>query len=165
MHKQYGLSATHEMYLKIIFQLQQSGDPARVGQMAKGLGVHPSTVSAVVRTLAKMNLVTHDRYGVVRLTEIGERIAECVVHRFDVLRGFFTDVLGMEEEEAEVEACEMEHAVTAATVGRIQRLAKDLKAMNYKPDETFEAEEAKMCRECITAGECTAASHITELST
>ena len=76
MHKSGGLSATHEMYLKIIYQLQQSGDPARVGHMAKGLGVHPSTVSAVVRTLDRMGLVTHDRYGSVKLTEVGAKLAE-----------------------------------------------------------------------------------------
>jgi len=158
MHKRDGLSATHEMYLKIVYQLEQSGDPARVGQMAKGLGVHPSTVSAVVRTLDRMGLLTHDRYGVVRLTELGSRLAECVVRRFDVLRRFFEDALGMAAEEAEVEACETEHVLNAATIGRIERLVGDLSEMKYRPSRAFTPADAEVCRECITAGECAAAA-------
>ncbi len=160
MHKNDGLSATHEMYLKVVYQLEQSGDPARVGQMAKGLGVHPSTVSAVVRTLDRMSLVTHDRYGVVRLTELGERLAGCVVRRFDVLRRFFTDGLGMSEEQAEVEACETEHAVTAGTIGRIEVLMSELERIGYKPPKTLPVNGDETCQECITAGECTAAHEV-----
>lgn len=158
MHKRDGLSATHEMYLKIVYQLEQSGDPARVGQMAKGLGVHPSTVSAVVRTLDRMGLLTHDRYGVVRLTEVGTRLAECVVRRFDVLRRFFVEALGMTDEEAEVEACETEHVLNAGTIGRIDRLMNDLAGLKYRPAPIFVPQDAEVCRECMTAGECAAAA-------
>jgi DtxR family Mn-dependent transcriptional regulator len=158
MHKRDGLSATHEMYLKIVYQLEQSGDPARVGQMAKGLGVHPSTVSAVVRTLDRMGLLTHDRYGVVRLTDVGSRLAECVARRFDVLRKFFVAGLGMSDEEAEVEACETEHVLNAETIGRIDRLVNDLANLKYQPAPVFVPQDAERCRECITAGECAAAA-------
>ena len=134
MHKQYGLSATHEMYLKIVYQFQASGDAARVGQMAQGLGVHPSTVSAVVRTLGRLGLVTHDRYGLVKLTVAGEEVGECVVRRFETLRRFFTEALGLDEETAEVEACEMEHAVSPLTVSRIEALLGDLARLGYHPE-------------------------------
>jgi DtxR family Mn-dependent transcriptional regulator len=164
MHKRDGISATHEMYLKIVYQLEQSGDPARVGQMAKGLGVHPSTVSAVVRTLVRMNLVTHDRYGVVRLTDVGQRLAECVVRRFEVLRKFFTETLGMDPEDAEVEACETEHVVSAETIGRIDRLVSDLAQANYHAKPDYTPPEATMCQECVTAGTCTAAHSVKDSS-
>jgi len=161
MHKSGGLSATHEMYLKIIYQLRASGDPARVGQMAKGLGVHPSTVSAVVGTLAKTGLVTHDRYGVVKLTEIGEHLAGCVVRRFETVRRFLVEVLGYCREDAEVEACEIEHAISPLAVMRIQQLIQDLSQMGYHqvPIDT-KAQVTDMCNECIVAGECTAAQSL-----
>ena len=155
MHKHDGLSATHEMYLKVIHQLEQSGDPARVGQMAKGLGVHPSTVSAVIRTLDRMELVTHDRYGIVKLTEIGRKLAECVVRRFDVLRHFFVEALGMDEETAEIEACETEHALGADTVVRIEHLLGELTRIGYRaPASPFLPTTTEMCFDCILAGEC-----------
>jgi DtxR family Mn-dependent transcriptional regulator len=160
MHKRDGLSATHEMYLKIIYQLRESGDPARVGQMAKGLGVHPSTVSAVVGTLAKMALVTHDRYGVVKLTEIGERLAGCVVRRFETLRRFFTEVLGLDPDSAEVEACEIEHAINVATIARIDRLIEELSRIGYRQSAEPPPPLAELCEDCVLAGECRAAQSI-----
>lgn len=160
MHKRSGLSATHEMYLKIIYQLQQSGDPARVGQMAQGLGVHPSTVSAVVRTLDRMGLVTHDRYGAVKLTELGHTLAGCVVRRFEVMRRFFTGVLGMDEEMAEVEACETEHAISPETVARLEHLIEALPKLGYVPPASVIPHDSAMCGDCFIAGECTAASNL-----
>ena len=157
MHKRTGLSPTHEMYLKIIYQLRQSGDPARVGQMARGLGVHPSTVSAVVRTLDRMGLVTHDRYDVVKLTEVGEKLAECVVRRFDILRRFFTEVLGLDEEAAEVEACDTEHVISPETIVRIQHVLTELPRLGYQRPTSSPANAADMCSECITTGECSVA--------
>jgi DtxR family Mn-dependent transcriptional regulator len=148
------------MYLKIIYQLQQSGDPARVGQMAQGLGVHPSAVSAVVRTLDRMGLITHDRYGVVKLTELGHTLAECVARRFDVLRRFFTAVLGMDPETAEVEACETEHAISPETVARIEHLISALPPLGYVAPVTVTMRESVMCGECVIAGECTAANAV-----
>ncbi len=156
MHKRGGLSATHEMYLKIIFQLRESGDPARVGQMAKGLGVHPSTVSAVVRTLDRMELVTHDRYGVVKLTEVGEKLASCVVRRFEVLRTFFINVLGLDEEDAEVEACETEHVLSPDTIGRLEHVTNQLLLAGHTPPENFVPEDDADCSECMEAGTCRA---------
>ena len=162
MHKQDGLSATHEMYLKIIYQLRESGDPARVGQMAKGLGVHRSTASAVVGTLAKMGLVTHDPYGIVKLTDLGERLAVCVVHRFETLCRFLTDVLDMDAESAQVEACEVEHAVSPELISRLDQLTHSLRRMGF--EGSFKPTAAigePFCSECIQAGECTAAQAVT----
>jgi len=161
MHKRDGLSATHEMYLKIIYQLRELGDPARVGQMAKGLGVHPSTVSAVVGTLGKMGLVTHDRYGVVKLTDLGERLAICVVSRFQTLRRFFGDVLGLDSESAEIEACEVEHAVSPELIARLEQLTRDLGEIEYRPKLTVSPMAIQeMCGDCIQAGECITAQEI-----
>jgi DtxR family Mn-dependent transcriptional regulator len=164
MHKRDGLSATHEMYLKIIHQLQESGDPARVGQMAKGLGVHPSTVSAVVRTLDRMGLVTHDRYGVVKLTDVGGRLAQCVVRRFEILRQFFTDILGLDEDTATLDACETEHVLSPITIGRIEHLLESLPASGYTAPTSIPPKMATMCVDCILAGECTAALDVSARS-
>ena len=157
MHKRDGLSPTHEMYLKIIYQLGQTGDPARVGQMANGLGLHPSTVSAVVRTLDGMGLVTHDRYGIVKLTEAGRRIAKCVLRRFDTLRRFLIEALGLDQDTAEIEACEIEHAVSALTVARIENLVADLAQQGFKPRTDVPPSMIQFCAGCILANECTAA--------
>jgi len=122
MHSQEGLSSTHEMYLKVLYRLQEENDVGRVRDMARGLGVSPGTVTAVLKKLERAGLVLHDHYGIVKLTPGGMRLAECVVRRFEIVKAFLVDVLGMEEIAAEEDACLMEHAVSPATVNRMESM-------------------------------------------
>ncbi len=122
MHRKEQLSPTHEMYLKVLYRLGQQNDVARVRDMAKGLGVNPGTVSAVLKKLEQAALVHHDRYGIVALTSSGTAVAECVIRRFETIKALLTEVLGMDVETAEVDACMMEHAVSPETVNRMERL-------------------------------------------
>ena len=72
MHFQEGLSPTHEMYLKVLYRLQLQNQVGRVRDMAKGLGVTPSTVSAVLKKLE------HARFAHPR--PIRDRQADAVRH-------------------------------------------------------------------------------------
>jgi len=114
MHEHEGLSPTHEMYLKVIYRLQEDDEIARVRDMARGLGVTPGTVSAVLKKLASGGLLRHDRYGAVKLTLAGKRVAQCVIRRFEMIRALLTDVLALDPETAELDACLMEHAIHGA---------------------------------------------------
>ena len=90
--------------------------------MAKGLGVNPGTVSAVLNKLETLDLVRHDRYGAVTLTPPGTAVAECVVRRYETVKSLLTEVLGLDAETAEVDACMMEHVVSPVAVNRMERL-------------------------------------------
>ncbi|MGB0716163.1 MAG: metal-dependent transcriptional regulator [Phycisphaerae bacterium] len=159
MHRKDQLSSTHEMYLKVLYRVGQQHDVARVRDMAKALGVNPGTVSAVLKKLERAGLVLHDRYGVVALTPTGNSVAECVVRRFETIRAMLTEVLGLDPETAEVDACMMEHAVSPATVNRMERMVEFV--MNGRIDLTTFGESTKRplagrCCECETAGICKA---------
>lgn len=123
-HHDEGLSATHEMYLKVLYRLQLDNEVGRVRDMAKGLGVTASTVSAVLKKLEHAGLVLHDRYGLVKLTAAGTGVAECVVRRFDTLKALLTEVLGVDAETAEMDACALEHAVSPETVNRMKAMVE-----------------------------------------
>ncbi len=161
MHHPDGLSATHEMYLKVLYRLQRENDLGRVRDLARGLGVTAGTVSAVLKKLEKSGLVMHDHYGAVKLTSTGLLIAECIVRRFETIKSFLTDVLGLDAETAEVDACEMEHSVSPITVNRFERLAQlvksgvlDLKAVRRDLPVIHE----EVCSECEASGVCQAVS-------
>lgn len=157
MHGEGGLSSTHEMYLKVLYRLEVENDMGRVRDMAKGLGVTPSTVSAVLKKLEQAGLVLHDRYGVVRLTPAGTRIAQCIVRRFDVIRAFLMEVLRLDAESAEVDACMMEHAVSPTTVNRMESLVHLVKAgtVIVAPARRLQ-NGVSVCSECEAAGSCQA---------
>ena len=157
MHAEGGLSPTHEMYLKVLYRLQIENDVGRVRDMAKGLGVTPSTVSAVLKKLEHAGLVLHDHYGLVKLTPAGLRVAQCVVRRFDIIRAFLMEVLTLDAESAEVDACMMEHAVSPATVNRMESLVHLVKtgAIVVAPARRLQR-SVSVCSDCEAAGSCQA---------
>ena len=164
MHAHDGLSPAHEMYLKVVYRLRQENEIARVRDMAKGLGVTPGTVSAVLKKLEHAGLLIHDRYGAVRLTPAGERVAECVIRKFDTIRALLTDVLGLDPETAEVDACTMEHAVSPVTINRMEYLLRlvhsgriDVRAMSRAGSPRSKA----TCMECESLGACQAVAALT----
>ena len=164
MHDSDGLSPTHEMYLKVLYRLRHDDEIARVRDMAKGLGVTPSTVSAVLKKLERAGLLVHDRYGAIKLTPAGERVAECVIRKFDTIRSLLTDVLGLDPETAEVDACTMEHAVSPVTINRMEYLLRlvqsgriDVRAMSLAGS----AQSKATCTECESLGTCQAVAALT----
>jgi DtxR family Mn-dependent transcriptional regulator len=113
------LSANMEMYLKTILRLSPEGGPVRVKEIAEALGVTMPSVSGALRTLKSMGLVLHPAYGAVRLSARGNRVAAAVSRRFEVLKRFLTDVLGVDERTAVRDACEIEHVVGTDTLERL----------------------------------------------
>ncbi len=116
------LSAALENYLETIAALKREKKYARVGDIAKALGVKSSSVNVAINFLAENGLVIHEKYGYVDLTEEGEKIAAEIQKKHDLLFSFFNGILFIDSDIAAEEACEVEHCVSAETVHRLERL-------------------------------------------
>ncbi len=101
-----------EMYLKTILRLEHDESTVRVKAIADSLGVTMPSVSEALRTLQKKGLVEHSSYGEV---ESHRRRAPRRDERERAIRasrgGFFANMLRVDEETADREACEIEHVV------------------------------------------------------
>jgi len=113
------LSSSLEMYLKTILGLGGADRPVRVTEIAREMGVRLPSVSEAVQTLRARRLVLHSTYGTVRLSTRGSQAAAAVQRRYEILKRFFTDVLGVERAAAERDACEIEHVVSEDTLARL----------------------------------------------
>ena len=122
-HSRGSLSPSLEHYLRAIFDLQESKGYARVTDIASMLGVAKPAVSAAVKTLRSNGLVSHRIYESILLTEEGAKRAKGVSGKFSILMHFLTDVLGVEEAQAFVDACVMEHYVSGNSIDRLARSA------------------------------------------
>ena len=161
MHNEDGLSPTHEMYLKVLYRLQLANEVGRVRDMAKGLGVTASTVCAVLKKLEHAGLVIHDRYGTVKLTQAGHRVAECVVRRFEIIKALLIEVLGLDTEAAEVDACMMEHAVSPATINRMESLLHLVKTAEIVVQPMHRlGPSVSTCSDCEAIGTCQAVAAV-----
>ena len=77
-----------------------------------------------MKTLERQGYVCHSRYDLVDLTPEGFRVAENVYRRHRILRHFLTDILGLDGETAEADACRMEHGVSPATLEGLTRFVE-----------------------------------------
>jgi DtxR family Mn-dependent transcriptional regulator len=102
-----------EDYTKAIFALQQPGDGAvGTSELAQRLGVAPPSVTAMLKRLDGMGLVTHVRYHGVRLTEAGERVALEVVRHHRLIESYLAEALGMPRDQVHDEAEILEHYIS-----------------------------------------------------
>ncbi len=121
------LSAKAEDYLETILRLSEMPRGARTGDIAEALEVQPSTVSSALKSLKDQGLAEYTPYGAVGLTPKGRQVAEDVSGRHVSLRRFFTDTLGLTQEEAEHAACGMEHDATPLVLDRMALLGNFLR--------------------------------------
>lgn len=117
------LSSQMEDYLEAIYTLCRQEGVARVKAIAGRLEVTNPSVVGAIRRLKDRNLVVHERYGYVRLTDEGEEIAGAIMHRHEVLSKFLEEILGLDRETASRDACKIEHAVSPETVRRLRAVA------------------------------------------
>ena len=113
------LSSTMEDYLEAIFNLEKSKKAVRVKDIAKEMKVKLPTVTSMMGTLAQRGLINHEKYEYVELTTKGKHIAKDVYRKHVILRDFLIDILNIDKETAEEDACRMEHAVSPVTLERV----------------------------------------------
>ncbi len=125
-----GASLSHSMedYLEAIYNVKVRNQIARVKDIAREMNVRMPSVSGALRSLAEKGLVKYQPYGSVELTQDGLDHARGVAHRHTAVREFLTSVLGLAEEQAEIEACGLEHAIRPETLDRLLKLVDFIQA-------------------------------------
>jgi len=114
------LTPVAQDYLKAVWSAQEwSDEKVTTKQLADRLGVGASTVSETVRRLSGQGLLEHERYGAIRLTDDGRRLALIMVRRHRLLETFLVDQLGYGWDEVHDEAEVLEHAVSDVFVERM----------------------------------------------
>ncbi len=118
------LSGKLEDYLEVMLELETEKRPARVRDIAENLSVHKSTVTSALHNLADRGLVKYSPYEIARLTPRGRRIAREVTRHHNVIHKFLTEVLLIDDETAEENACRMEHVVDRQVLERLTYFAR-----------------------------------------
>jgi DtxR family Mn-dependent transcriptional regulator len=113
------LTGPVEDYLKAIFELEQSGEPAETNAIARSLNIAPASVSGMVRRLSEQGLITHERYHGARLTAAGRRAALRTIRRHRVIESYLTSALGYSWDRVHDEAERLEHAASDELIDRM----------------------------------------------
>ncbi|MFO7900451.1 MAG: metal-dependent transcriptional regulator [Planctomycetota bacterium] len=151
------LSHTLEDYLETIFRLENDRGFARVRDIAAGLSVAKSAVTAALQSLSQKELVNYQPYDPVTLTPRGTEIAEEIWLRHHILEDFLEHVLGLDPERAESIACEMEHSIDNEALRRLvcflgfirERGTEGVDWLTEFRRFISEDGEAAVCRRCM----------------
>jgi DtxR family Mn-dependent transcriptional regulator len=119
-----------EDFLKAVYLLQQEQDRVQTSALAEALSITAPSTTEMAKKLAKANLVIHEPYRGIRLTQAGERVALEIVRNHRLLELFLVQALGYTWDEVHEEAERLEHAVSDRL---IQRIAEYLGNPRYDP--------------------------------
>lgn len=107
------VSMSHEDYLEAVVALGGTDvQPVRSVDIAAHLEVSKASVSRALGVLREKNLVVPAHYGHVLLTREGYAYGCAVLERHELLTRFLSKGMGIDEDEAEREACLIEHAIS-----------------------------------------------------
>jgi DtxR family Mn-dependent transcriptional regulator len=124
------LSRSEEDYLKAIYGLSETGDPASTTAIAAALEIQPASVTGMIKRMAESGLLEHIPYRGVRLTDRGSREALRVLRRHRILETYLCERLGFSWDDVHAEAERLEHA---ASDHLIERMAAALEFPSHDP--------------------------------
>jgi DtxR family Mn-dependent transcriptional regulator len=112
-----------EDYLEMVSFLADEGE-VRVTDIAARLKVSKPSVLTALRILEEQGYLGHERYRTVSLTPQGIVRAREIRDRHSLLTIFLQDVVGVNPEIAEQDACKMEHLLSEETLKKIRSLVR-----------------------------------------
>ena len=124
MRSQHALTGAMEDYLEMICRQAEADGCARIGLLAEGLNVRPSSASKMVYQLRALGLVAFEKYGLIQPTEKGWSVGRWLLHRHEVLHRFFCMLNGSTDELELVE--QVEHYLNEDTVRNLEALLERL---------------------------------------
>lgn len=129
------LTPTLEDYLETILALSLKKKVVRVKDIARSLRVTTPSVVSALNSLSERNLIKHERYGYVELTDQGVFKAKEVDKLHKLLFKLLNEIMGIDAEIAYQDACKIEHHLSEETTQRINQFIQFME--EYPEEKTF----------------------------
>jgi DtxR family transcriptional regulator, Mn-dependent transcriptional regulator len=108
-------------YVKEIYKLEAAGRRATTSALAQRLEISAPSVTSMLKKLASLGLVEHERYRGATLTARGERVALEVIRHHRLLEQYLVETLGLPIDAVHAEADRLEHALSEELEAHIDR--------------------------------------------
>ena len=112
-----------EDYLERILILQEKNDGVRSIDIAHDMGYSKPSISIAMKKLKEARLIDIDEHGYITLTKEGHIIADRIYERHKVLKKVLID-MGVSPEQAEKDACKIEHVISEETFEAVKKYRK-----------------------------------------
>lgn len=108
-----------EMYLETILIFEKRFGHAHVTDIAKELNVSKPSVTKATKYLREKGYIDKEPYGSVELTEKGREVAERIYRNHNLILRFLEHSLKMNSEDADKDACRIEHIISESMIEAI----------------------------------------------
>jgi DtxR family Mn-dependent transcriptional regulator len=126
------LTKSREDYLEAICEICEEEKVARVKDIASNMAVSLASVNYALKALKSEGLIKHKRYGYIELTEKGNKIGQAIYRKHKLIRSFLINVLNVDENIADKDACGIEHVVSEETCNKMNSYLKSKEVLeNY----------------------------------
>jgi len=117
------LSKNEEDYLKALFHLEFESDQKKVGmnQLADYLGITPASANNMIKKLKRKELVHHEKYGKLGLTEYGKDKAINLIRKHRLWETFLYDKLEFSWDEVHEVAEQLEHIRSQKLIQKLDK--------------------------------------------
>lgn len=110
-----------ENYLETILILKEKKGVVHSIDIARTLNFSKPSVSRAMSILREHGFITMNASGEIELTETGLKKAQDIYSRHQILTAFLQDIIGIEAELAEENACRMEHILDQEVMDGISK--------------------------------------------
>ncbi len=123
MKRGHEYSQSKEDFLEALLMLEEAGEPLESIKVSRMLGISKPAVHQMGHELIDLGLITRKDYGDMKLTEKGREVAKKTLEKHHILEEFLLK-LGVSEEVAKEDCCEIEHVISDETFEKIKEFVK-----------------------------------------
>lgn len=114
------LEQSKEDYLEAILMIKEEQGYVRSTDIAKKLSVTKPSISYSTKRLKEQGLISMDKNNMIMLTNEGNKFAKDI---YIILTDFFVSI-GVSKKQAQLDACQVEHAISKETFNCIVKKMK-----------------------------------------
>lgn len=120
------LGKSSEDYLEAVLMIQKKKGMVRSVDLARHMNYSKPSISHAVGILRNGGFLTMDNDGYLHLTDIGLEVAEKIYERHQFFTSHLID-LGVTAEQAEQDACRIEHVISEESYQVLKKAVQDRK--------------------------------------
>ena len=111
--------------LELIYIIALEKKSIRVKELSSRLKITKPSIVSTLKELKNMNLISQEKYGYIELTEDGIREAKKILNKHNIIKKFLIDTLKVSDDNAEKDACQMEHFLSNETLSKIEEFIRN----------------------------------------
>lgn len=141
------LTKSLEEYISTIYILEETNKKIRVTDIATKMLITKPSVNRALKNLREKGYVNFEPYTDITLTDEGREVAQEISKKYDIVKIFLTEILGVSQKTAEIDSLKIKAVISEETEQKLQEfMTKELKIDELKCNHSWENSRCRVCK-------------------